>query len=101
VVEDRQHELPNREDDCVDVCCYRAEGCEGIALASDRESAISMLTALHLLILHPKSEEWLYFHAGEARATVFTGNANSRTFNFKSGDTAVFPDNSGMLARIL
>ncbi|KAF2023801.1 Bicupin, oxalate decarboxylase/oxidase [Setomelanomma holmii] len=44
---------------------------------------------------HPTSEEWLYFHAGEARATVFTGNSNSRTFNFKPGDTAVFPDNSG------
>ncbi|KAH7092309.1 RmlC-like cupin domain-containing protein [Paraphoma chrysanthemicola] len=44
---------------------------------------------------HPTSEEWLYFHEGEARATVFTGNSNSRTFNFKPGDTAVFPDNSG------
>ncbi|KAH4811710.1 hypothetical protein HBH61_090130 [Parastagonospora nodorum] len=44
---------------------------------------------------HPTSEEWLYFHSGTARATVFTGNANSRTFDFKSGDTAVFPDNSG------
>ncbi|OAK95371.1 Bicupin, oxalate decarboxylase/oxidase [Phaeosphaeriaceae sp. SRC1lsM3a] len=44
---------------------------------------------------HPTSEEWLYFHAGTARATVFTGNANSRTFDFKAGDTAVFPDNSG------
>lgn len=43
-----------------------------------------------------QSEEWLYFHEGEARATVFTGNSNSRTFNFKPGDTAVFPDNSGM-----
>lgn len=42
-----------------------------------------------------QSEEWLYFHEGEARATVFTGNSNSRTFNFKPGDTAVFPDNSG------
>lgn len=42
-----------------------------------------------------QSEEWLYFHDGEARATVFTGNSNSRTFNFKPGDTAVFPDNSG------
>ncbi|KAI8943273.1 hypothetical protein NX059_001293 [Plenodomus lindquistii] len=44
---------------------------------------------------HPTSEEWLYFHEGEAQATVFTGNSNSRTFNFKPGDTAVFPDNSG------
>ncbi|PKS13130.1 hypothetical protein jhhlp_000472 [Lomentospora prolificans] len=44
---------------------------------------------------HPNAEEWLYFHQGEARATVFTGNANSRTFDFHAGDTAVFPDNSG------
>jgi oxalate decarboxylase len=47
-----------------------------------------------------QSEEWLYFHAGTARATVFTGNSNSRTFDFKPGDTAVFPDNSGMLCAI-
>ncbi|CAI4219739.1 unnamed protein product [Parascedosporium putredinis] len=44
---------------------------------------------------HPNVEEWLYFHSGEARATVFTGNGNSRTFDFHAGDTAVFPDNSG------
>lgn len=44
---------------------------------------------------HPTSEEWLYFHSGTARASVFTGNGNSRTFDFKAGDTAVFPDNSG------
>jgi oxalate decarboxylase len=42
-----------------------------------------------------QSEEWLYFHTGTARATVFTGNSNARTFDFKAGDTAVFPDNSG------
>ncbi|KAL1601252.1 hypothetical protein SLS59_005405 [Nothophoma quercina] len=44
---------------------------------------------------HPTSEEWLYFHEGKGRATVFTGNSNSRTFDFGPGDTAVFPDNSG------
>ncbi|KAH6688017.1 oxalate decarboxylase oxdD [Plectosphaerella plurivora] len=44
---------------------------------------------------HPNAEEWLYFHAGQARATVFTGNGNARTFDFHPGDTAVFPDNSG------
>ncbi|KAF9692986.1 hypothetical protein EKO04_009085 [Ascochyta lentis] len=44
---------------------------------------------------HPTSEEWLYFHEGKARATVFTGNSNARTFDFGPGDTAVFPDNSG------
>ncbi|KAH7381949.1 RmlC-like cupin domain-containing protein [Cadophora sp. MPI-SDFR-AT-0126] len=44
---------------------------------------------------HPNAEEWLYFHTGTARATVFIGGANARTFDFSSGDTAVFPDNSG------
>jgi oxalate decarboxylase family bicupin protein len=44
---------------------------------------------------HPTAEEWLYFHRGEGRATVFIGNAAARTFNFQAGDTAVFPDNSG------
>ncbi|RDL42560.1 putative thermophilic glucose-6-phosphate isomerase [Venustampulla echinocandica] len=44
---------------------------------------------------HPNAEEWLYFHSGNARATVFIGGANARTFDFTSGDTAVFPDNSG------
>lgn len=44
---------------------------------------------------HPTAEEWVYFAAGQARATVFTGGAAARTFDFSSGDTAVFPDNSG------
>lgn len=42
-----------------------------------------------------QAEEWLYFHSGKARATVFIGGANARTFDFTAGDTAVFPDNSG------
>jgi oxalate decarboxylase len=46
---------------------------------------------------HPNAEEWLYFHSGQGRATVFIGSATARTFDFSSGDTAVFPDNSGML----
>ncbi|KAL9594652.1 MAG: hypothetical protein Q9219_006913 [cf. Caloplaca sp. 3 TL-2023] len=44
---------------------------------------------------HPNAEEWLYFHQGHARATVFLGGAAARTFDFSAGDTAVFPDNSG------
>lgn len=44
---------------------------------------------------HPNAEEWLYFHAGTGRATVFIGNANARTFDFAPGDTAAFPDNAG------
>ncbi|TID27028.1 Bicupin oxalate decarboxylase/oxidase [Venturia nashicola] len=44
---------------------------------------------------HPNAQEWLYFHKGHARATVFTGGASARTFDFSAGDTAAFPDNSG------
>ncbi|KAG8529198.1 uncharacterized protein KY384_005833 [Bacidia gigantensis] len=44
---------------------------------------------------HPNAEEWLYFHQGTARATIFLGGAIARTFDFSAGDTAVFPDNSG------
>ncbi|KAF7541537.1 hypothetical protein G7Z17_g11943 [Cylindrodendrum hubeiense] len=44
---------------------------------------------------HPNAEEWLYFHKGTGRATVFIGNAAARTFDFSPGDTAAFPDNSG------
>lgn len=44
---------------------------------------------------HPNAEEWLYFHKGYGRSTVFIGNGNFRTFDFEADDTAVFPDNSG------
>lgn len=45
--------------------------------------------------MHGQAQEWLFFHSGEARATVFTGDSNSRTFDFRAGDTTVFPDNAG------
>ncbi|MCJ1442296.1 MAG: hypothetical protein MMC23_002789 [Stictis urceolatum] len=51
--------------------------------------------ALRELHWHPNAEEWLYFVSGDARATVFIGGANARTFDFSAGDTAVFPDNAG------
>lgn len=44
-----------------------------------------------------QAEEWLYFHQGTARATVFIGDSKARTFDFTAGDTAVFPDNSGKI----
>ncbi|KAI4100087.1 MAG: hypothetical protein LQ339_005609 [Xanthoria mediterranea] len=44
---------------------------------------------------HPNAEEWLYFHKGQARATVFLGGGLARTFDFRAGDTGVFPENSG------
>jgi oxalate decarboxylase len=51
--------------------------------------------ALRELHWHPNAEEWLYFHSGTGRATVFIGSGAARTFDFAPGDTAVFPDNSG------
>ncbi|EFQ99226.1 oxalate decarboxylase oxdD [Nannizzia gypsea CBS 118893] len=44
---------------------------------------------------HPTAEEWVYFHSGNGRATVYMGGGLSRTFDFTAGDTGVFPDNSG------
>ncbi|RQM04826.1 hypothetical protein DH86_00004303, partial [Scytalidium sp. 3C] len=44
---------------------------------------------------HPNAAEWLYFHSGTGRATVFIGSATARTIDFSAGDTAVFPDNAG------
>ncbi|KAI4216181.1 MAG: hypothetical protein L6R36_009350 [Xanthoria steineri] len=44
---------------------------------------------------HPNAEEWLYFHKGQARATVFLGGGLARTFDLRAGDTGVFPENSG------
>lgn len=50
---------------------------------------------LHIATDFVQAEEWVYFVQGQARASVFTGNAAARTFDFSAGDTAVFPDNSG------
>jgi oxalate decarboxylase/phosphoglucose isomerase-like protein (cupin superfamily) len=44
----------------------------------------------------PQAQEWVYFHKGTARVTVFIGGSKARTFDFGAGDTAVFPTNSGM-----
>ena len=62
--------------------------------------SLSLLLPRLLTICHANSkslqaEEWLYFHQGQARATVFLGGSIARTFDFTAGDTAVFPDNSG------
>ena len=46
------------------------------------------------MLMLKQSDEWLYFLSGNARATVFLGGSNARTFDFTAGDTAVFPDNS-------
>ncbi|KAF8417931.1 Bicupin, oxalate decarboxylase/oxidase [Tirmania nivea] len=39
-------------------------------------------------------DEWIYFHSGKGRATVYMGSTLARTFDFEPGDTAVFPDNA-------
>ncbi|KAF8439577.1 putative oxalate decarboxylase oxdC [Terfezia claveryi] len=39
-------------------------------------------------------DEWIYFHSGKGRATVYIGSTLARTFDFEPGDTAVFPDNA-------
>lgn len=46
------------------------------------------------LLTTSQGDEWLYFHSGKGRATVFVGSTLARTFDFEAGDTAVFPDNS-------
>ncbi|KAL8833817.1 MAG: hypothetical protein Q9170_004077 [Blastenia crenularia] len=76
-----------------------------IAIVDSRNFPISTTVAAAVVTLepgglremhwHPNAEEWLYFHKGKARATVFLGGATARTFDFTAGDTAVFPDNSG------
>lgn len=57
---------------------------------------VIMIMMMMLMVLG-QAEEWLYFHQGNARATIFTGDSKARTFDFTAGDTAVFPDNSGKL----
>ncbi|EJD45491.1 Bicupin, oxalate decarboxylase/oxidase [Auricularia subglabra TFB-10046 SS5] len=66
-------------------------------IATTIASAIITLKpkGLRELHWHPNADEWLYFHKGAARATVFLGGSLARTFDFTAGDTAVFPDNSG------
>ncbi|KAI4283730.1 MAG: hypothetical protein L6R38_001987 [Xanthoria sp. 2 TBL-2021] len=66
-------------------------------IATTIAAAIVTLEPQGLRELHwnPNAEEWLYFHQGRARATVFLGGSIARTFDFRAGDTAVFPDNSG------
>ena len=48
-----------------------------------------------------QAQEWVYFHQGTARVTVFIGGQKARTFDFRAGDTGVFPTNSGKLPQLL
>lgn len=60
---------------------------------------IPLFVPRNLLISQPsyQGQEWLYFIEGNARGTVWLGNGHARTFDFTTGDTAVFPDNAGTL----
>ena len=42
--------------------------------------------------MHGQAQEWFFFHSGEARATVFTGDSTLGPSTF-GRDTTVFPDN--------
>ncbi|MGM0835661.1 MAG: oxalate decarboxylase family bicupin [Bacillota bacterium] len=44
---------------------------------------------------HPNNDEWQYYLTGEARMTVFTGNGNARTFDFRAGDVGYVPFATG------
>jgi len=40
---------------------------------------------------HPNNDEWQYYLTGKGRMTVFAGNGNSRTFNYRAGDVGYVP----------
>ncbi|KAK3062778.1 hypothetical protein LTS18_003365 [Coniosporium uncinatum] len=43
---------------------------------------------------HPSSDEWSFFLAGKARATLFTPPSNANTFDYRAGDVAYFPQSN-------
>jgi oxalate decarboxylase len=40
---------------------------------------------------HPNNDEWQYYIEGDARMTVFAGEAKARTFNYHAGDVGYVP----------
>lgn len=40
---------------------------------------------------HPNNDEWQYYLTGTGRMTVFAGNGNARTFDFRAGDVGYVP----------
>ncbi|WP_078379741.1 oxalate decarboxylase family bicupin [Sutcliffiella halmapala] len=51
--------------------------------------------AMRELHWHPNNDEWQYYLTGEARMTVFTGNGNARTFDYRAGDVGYVPFATG------
>lgn len=44
---------------------------------------------------HPNNDEWQYYLAGQGRMTVFIGNGNARTFDYRAGDVGYVPFATG------
>ncbi|MGO4495856.1 oxalate decarboxylase family bicupin [Paenibacillus sp. 2RAB27] len=40
---------------------------------------------------HPNNDEWQYYLTGQGRMTVFAGNGNARTFDYRAGDVGYVP----------
>lgn len=40
---------------------------------------------------HPNNDEWQYYLTGTGRMTVFAGNGNARTFDYRAGDVGYVP----------
>lgn len=44
---------------------------------------------------HPNNDEWQYYLTGQGRMTVFTGNGQARTFDYRAGDVGYVPFATG------
>lgn len=51
--------------------------------------------AMRELHWHPNNDEWQYYLSGQGRMTVFTGNGNARTFDYRAGDVGYVPFATG------
>ncbi|NQX62125.1 oxalate decarboxylase family bicupin [Paenibacillus qinlingensis] len=40
---------------------------------------------------HPNNDEWQYYLTGQGRMTVFAGDGNARTFDYRAGDVGYVP----------
>ncbi|KRF03764.1 oxalate decarboxylase [Paenibacillus sp. Soil766] len=44
---------------------------------------------------HPNNDEWQYYLTGQGRMTVFAGDGNARTFDYRAGDVGYVPFATG------
>jgi oxalate decarboxylase len=47
--------------------------------------------AMRELHWHPNNDEWQYYLTGQGRMTVFAGNGQARTFDYRAGDVGYVP----------